>query len=102
MPLQCKVSVVEPFNIFSPNKLMAASSIIPTCFPFIPFPVFSRKTASYRCVSAEKAAVASGPEFSVTPRNKSDVDYLGESTKGDFNVNFDHFEAFGKATLYIF
>ncbi|CAO2821701.1 unnamed protein product [Amaranthus hypochondriacus] len=98
MPLQCKASVVEPFNVYSPLKLMAASSIIPTCFPFISFPVFSRKTPSCKCVSAEKAAVASGPEFSVTPRNKSDVDYLGESTKGDFNVNFDHFEAFGGET----
>lgn len=33
--------------------------------------------------------------FSVTPRNESDIDYLGESTKGDFNVNFDHLQAIG-------
>lgn len=34
--------------------------------------------------------------FSVTPSNKSDVDYLGESTKGDLNVKLEHLEAFGK------
>lgn len=33
--------------------------------------------------------------FSVTPSNKSDVDYLGESTKGDLNVKLEHLEAFG-------
>ncbi|ESW26473.1 hypothetical protein PHAVU_003G122300 [Phaseolus vulgaris] len=33
--------------------------------------------------------------FSVTSSNKSDVDYLGESTKGDLNVKSEHLEAFG-------
>ncbi|KHN45004.1 Cytosolic purine 5'-nucleotidase [Glycine soja] len=33
--------------------------------------------------------------FSVTQSNKSDVDYLGESTKGDLNVKLEHLEAFG-------
>ncbi|KAK7363398.1 hypothetical protein VNO77_05540 [Canavalia gladiata] len=33
--------------------------------------------------------------FSVTPPNKSDVDYLGQSTKGDLNVKLEHLEAFG-------
>ncbi|KAI3993269.1 hypothetical protein MKX01_010012 [Papaver californicum] len=33
--------------------------------------------------------------FSVTSSSKSDVDYLGESTKGDFNVKKEQLEAFG-------
>lgn len=35
--------------------------------------------------------------FSVTSSNKSDVDYLGQSTKGDLNVKSEHLEAFGNA-----
>ncbi|KAJ6688996.1 hypothetical protein OIU85_005419 [Salix viminalis] len=33
--------------------------------------------------------------FSVTPSNNYDVDYLGQSTKGDLNLNFDHLDVFG-------
>ncbi|KAJ4721879.1 5-nucleotidase [Melia azedarach] len=33
--------------------------------------------------------------FSVTSTSKYDVDYLGESTKGDLNLKIDHLEAFG-------
>lgn len=33
--------------------------------------------------------------FSVTSSSKSEVDYLGESTKGDLNLNLEHLEAFG-------
>ncbi|KAJ1399139.1 Cytosolic purine 5-nucleotidase [Sesbania bispinosa] len=36
-----------------------------------------------------------GDVFSVTPSNKSNVDYLGESTKGDLNVKLEQLEAFG-------
>lgn len=56
-----------------------------------------KSTAACRCATdaGDNAAVTAGPAFSVTPRNESDVDYLGESTKGDFNVNFDHLEALG-------
>ncbi|XP_027369053.1 5'-nucleotidase domain-containing protein 4-like isoform X1 [Abrus precatorius] len=36
-----------------------------------------------------------GDVFSVTPSSKSDVDYLGQSTKGDLNVKLEHLEAFG-------
>ncbi|PIA60710.1 hypothetical protein AQUCO_00300312v1 [Aquilegia coerulea] len=43
-----------------------------------------------------------GEVFSETSSSKSDVDYLGESTKGDLNVKKEHLEAFGidgQATL---
>ncbi|XP_011011700.1 PREDICTED: 5'-nucleotidase domain-containing protein 4-like isoform X2 [Populus euphratica] len=33
--------------------------------------------------------------FSVTPSNNNEVDYLGQSTKGDLNLNFDHLDAVG-------
>ncbi|KAL3727894.1 hypothetical protein ACJRO7_032612 [Eucalyptus globulus] len=36
-----------------------------------------------------------GEVFYATPSSKSDVDYLGMSTKGDLNVKMEHFEAFG-------
>ncbi|KAL8161812.1 hypothetical protein V2J09_013301 [Rumex salicifolius] len=42
------------------------------------------------------ASPAGDQAFSVTPANRSDVDYLGQSTKGDLNVNFDYIdEVFG-------
>ncbi|BAT76979.1 hypothetical protein VIGAN_01505600 [Vigna angularis var. angularis] len=44
----------------------------------------------YRC-----RADANSDFFSVTSSNKSDVDYLGQSTKGDLNVKSEHLEAFG-------
>ncbi|KAF9673225.1 hypothetical protein SADUNF_Sadunf10G0002200 [Salix dunnii] len=33
--------------------------------------------------------------FSVTPSTNYEFDYLGQSTKGDLNLNFDHLDAFG-------
>uniref|UniRef100_A0A6M2EXR6 Uncharacterized protein n=1 Tax=Populus davidiana TaxID=266767 RepID=A0A6M2EXR6_9ROSI len=33
--------------------------------------------------------------FSVTPSNNYEVDYLGQSTKGDLNLNLDHLDAVG-------
>ncbi|MED6142737.1 hypothetical protein PIB30_000299 [Stylosanthes scabra] len=47
-----------------------------------------------RCTVDSKTSVG-GEVFSVTPSGKSDVDYLGESTKGDLNVKLEHLEAFG-------
>ncbi|KAF5941424.1 hypothetical protein HYC85_019066 [Camellia sinensis] len=36
-----------------------------------------------------RCSVAGGDVFSVTSSSKSDVDYLGQSTKGDLNLNFE-------------
>ncbi|XP_057729100.1 uncharacterized protein LOC130944673 [Arachis stenosperma] len=57
------------------------------------FPKASSATLC-RCSVDSKSAVG-GEVFSVTPSGKSDVDYLGESTKGDLNVKLEHLEAFG-------
>lgn len=35
--------------------------------------------------------------FSVTPSTNHEFDYLGQSTKGDLNLNFDHLDAFGNS-----
>ncbi|KAI4338597.1 hypothetical protein MLD38_023635 [Melastoma candidum] len=40
-------------------------------------------------------AVVGDEVFSVTSRSNRDVDYLGQSTKGDLNVKMEHLEAFG-------
>ncbi|XP_078149149.1 HAD-superfamily hydrolase, subfamily IG, 5'-nucleotidase [Carex rostrata] len=50
-------------------------------------------------IDAKKAggpgvSVEGGDVFSVTSSAKSDVDYLGESTKGDLNVKREHLQAF--------
>jgi hypothetical protein len=37
--------------------------------------------------------------FSVTPSNNYEVDYLGQSTKGDLNLNFEHLDAVGNSSL---
>ncbi|MQM06308.1 hypothetical protein Taro_039128 [Colocasia esculenta] len=60
-----------------------------------------RRRGSLYCAGAVDAAGSVGGEvFSVTSSSKSDVDYLGESTKGDLNVNREHLEALdGQATL---
>ncbi|GAB4859005.1 hypothetical protein Ancab_010476 [Ancistrocladus abbreviatus] len=51
----------------------------------------TRRSMLCRCTVDEKAAQA----FCLTSSNKCDVDYLGQSTKGDLNVNFDYLRVFG-------
>ncbi|XP_027334085.1 5'-nucleotidase domain-containing protein 4-like isoform X2 [Abrus precatorius] len=52
--------------------------------------------ASTLCLcSVDSNQVNDGSVFSVTPSNSCDVDYLGESTKGNLNVKVEHLEAFG-------
>lgn len=53
----------------------------------------NRVSTVCRCSVGSKSV--GGDVFSVTPPNKYDVDYLGQSTKGDLNVKFEHLEAFG-------
>ncbi|KAB1206184.1 Cytosolic purine 5'-nucleotidase [Morella rubra] len=47
------------------------------------------------CRCSIDAKSVGGDVFSVTTSSNSDVDYLGESTKGDFNLKFEHLQAFG-------
>ncbi|XP_061354796.1 uncharacterized protein LOC133299353 [Gastrolobium bilobum] len=59
------------------------------------FNVEPGRNASTVCLcSLDPKPVTSGV-FSVTPSNKYEVDYLGESTKGDLNVKLEHLHAFG-------
>ncbi|KAH7513546.1 hypothetical protein FEM48_Zijuj12G0211700 [Ziziphus jujuba var. spinosa] len=54
------------------------------------------------CTKLDDKAVGVGNDaFSVTSSSKYDVDYLGESTKGDLNLNLEHLESFvdGQSTL---
>ncbi|PKA62296.1 hypothetical protein AXF42_Ash016088 [Apostasia shenzhenica] len=54
----------------------------------------TRRSRGLRCQPLEVTSVG-GEVFSETSSSKSDVDYLGESTKGDLNVREEHLEAFG-------
>lgn len=57
--------------------------------------VDSRK-APLLCLCISSSSVSEKSEvFSLTSSSKCDVDYLGESTKGDLNVKREHLEAFG-------
>ncbi|RRT71095.1 hypothetical protein B296_00005484 [Ensete ventricosum] len=58
----------------------------------LPCPGARKARAPRRC--AINAESVEGEVFSVTSSSKSDVDYLGESTKGDLNVNPEHLDAF--------
>ncbi|KAK4797913.1 hypothetical protein SAY86_030239 [Trapa natans] len=59
----------------------------------------SRKAPSFRlCInsSSSNGSVSEKSEvFSLTSSSKCDVDYLGESTKGDLNVKKEHLDALG-------
>jgi hypothetical protein len=52
------------------------------------------------CRCSIDAMPVGGDVFSVTSSSKSDVDYLGQSTKGDLNLKLEHFEAFGKNYIF--
>ncbi|CAL9768579.1 unnamed protein product [Musa acuminata subsp. burmannicoides] len=58
-----------------------------------PRPGAGKARAPRRCTIIAESV--EGEVFSVTSSSKSDVDYLGESTKGDLNVNEEHLDAFG-------
>ncbi|PKI43072.1 hypothetical protein CRG98_036551 [Punica granatum] len=58
--------------------------------------VGARKAPTLCLCSSSSSSVGEKSEvFSVTSSSKCDVDYLGESTKGDLNVKMEHLEAFG-------
>ncbi|PPS12455.1 hypothetical protein GOBAR_AA08188 [Gossypium barbadense] len=68
--------------------------------PF-PRPTFSSKylvmrapKMVFKCGCSSSSSVG-GDAFSLTSSSKCDVDYLGESTKGDLNINLKHLENFG-------
>ncbi|KAK9288830.1 hypothetical protein L1049_017295 [Liquidambar formosana] len=51
------------------------------------------------CRCSVDAKSVGGEMFSVTSSNKCDVDYLGQSTKGDLNLKLEHLEAFGNGQV---
>ncbi|EOA13063.1 hypothetical protein CARUB_v10026063mg [Capsella rubella] len=62
----------------------------------------SRRMISCRAAGADGGRVAVGDDvFSVTTSSKYEVDYLGQSTKGDLNLKLDPLQSFGdgQATL---
>ncbi|XP_010482172.1 PREDICTED: 5'-nucleotidase domain-containing protein 4-like [Camelina sativa] len=62
----------------------------------------SRRMVSCRAAGADGGRVAVGDDvFSVTTSSKYEVDYLGQSTKGDLNLKLDPLQSFGdgQATL---
>ncbi|XP_043723111.1 cytosolic purine 5'-nucleotidase isoform X2 [Telopea speciosissima] len=61
----------------------------------------SGMSTTVRCCSVESKP-ATGEVFSITSSAKSEIDYLGQSTKGDMNVKKEHLDASGidsQATL---
>ncbi|KAK1278591.1 hypothetical protein QJS04_geneDACA015797 [Acorus gramineus] len=61
----------------------------------------SGSSRRWSCRAVDEGSVG-GEVFSVTSSSWSDIDYLGESTKGDLNVKQEHLDAFGidgQATL---
>ena len=77
-----------------------SSFLRPICYVTSISMKFGGASTFCRC-SAESKSVG-GDIFSVTSSNKCDVDYLGESTKGDLNVKLEHLEAFGKIPIFNF
>ncbi|KAK9179073.1 hypothetical protein WN943_028270 [Citrus x changshan-huyou] len=65
--------------------------------PFSSFSFNCLRCSSSSSVDAHAAANKNVGDdvFSVTSSSEYDIDYLGESTKGDFNLNFDRLQPFG-------
>ncbi|KAJ6770899.1 5'-NUCLEOTIDASE DOMAIN-CONTAINING [Salix koriyanagi] len=65
--------------------------------PFLVRPMFANTTKRTRRMMMMMVRRCSVGEqiFSVTPSTNHEFDYLGQSTKGDLNLNFDHLDAFG-------
>ena len=55
-----------------------------------------------RAAGADGGRVAVGDDvFSVTTASKYEVDYLGQSTKGDLNLKLDPLHSFGTHFLFL-
>lgn len=55
-----------------------------------------------RCTLGSKSPSTVGEQvFSVTSSNKYEFDYLGQSTKGDLNLNYDHLDSIGSLLLLL-
>lgn len=63
------------------------SSAILHYFPSSTRSVMNMKMRCRSATAEEEAAAGSAGIFSVTPSSSADFDYLGESTKGDLNLN---------------
>ncbi|KAJ6719929.1 5'-NUCLEOTIDASE DOMAIN-CONTAINING [Salix purpurea] len=64
--------------------------------PFPVRPMFANTTKRTRRMMMMVRRCSVGEQiFSVTPSTNHEFDYLGQSTKGDLNLNFDHLDAFG-------
>lgn len=71
----------------------------------LPFRILSRpiSTNSNRApITMSRCTSVGEPVFSVTSSSEFEFDYLGQSTKGDLNVNFEHLEALGNTLLFLF
>ncbi|KAJ3694058.1 hypothetical protein LUZ60_009538 [Juncus effusus] len=110
LPIMAELNLLELFpktNLTKSNISIFRSSVSPftELKRTLSITVSTTKQQSRRLsctvLDAKKAggagASAEGQEmFSVTSSSKSDVDYLGESTKGDLNVKKEHLDAYGK------
>lgn len=65
--------------------------------PVLVIPNSSSRGKFGLCCRALDSKSMDGEMFSVTSSSKSVIDYLGESTKGDLNVNQEQLEAFGES-----
>ncbi|KAH8499790.1 hypothetical protein H0E87_015145, partial [Populus deltoides] len=73
---------------------MAAAATTNSLLFVRPRPIFANNIKRSQMMMACCCGVGE-QVFSVTPSNNYEVDYLGQSTKGDLNLNFDHLDAFG-------
>ncbi|ONK67650.1 uncharacterized protein A4U43_C05F2280 [Asparagus officinalis] len=81
------------FPILAPTHLRHATQKPISVLGFSDYYSSGRKFAL--CCRALDAKSVDAERFSLTSSSKSDVDYLGESTKGDLNVKKEHLEALG-------
>lgn len=103
---------IELFSSFHKNPILATTHLrnsTQKASAYLGFSISSskRNLGGLRCRAIDAKSV-DGEMFSLTSSSKSDVDYLGESTKGDLNVKREHLEAFGelgnrkKCKFYLF
>lgn len=111
-----KLELRASFNLGSVVLMAAVTPLSMTAAAFLKNPVLVRPkfhqtdlifgrspmATTMMCRCSIDAKSVGGDVFSVTSSSKSDVDYLGESTKGDLNIKVEHMETFGidgQATL---
>ncbi|GKU96080.1 hypothetical protein SLEP1_g9359 [Rubroshorea leprosula] len=104
--MELAAEVLGKFGVCRESRVSVAATKLPNLkypHPVLIGPFAYRRFLDVGRLKMSKSGCSSGMDtmsvgegvFSVTSSSQCDVDYLGQSTKGDLNLKVEHLEVFG-------